>query len=173
MPAEKILEKLMSEHGDAILRVCYLYLKDYHLAQDATQETFIKAMKSYDSFEHKSSEKTWLTRIAINCCKNIMRTRWFHSVSVGLGEEVNSVNLNPIEELLEKGDLSNAIMSLNKSEREIIILYYYQELSIKEISAIVGKKENALNQQLRRAREKLKKILKEDGYGIGEYQRSN
>ena len=46
MPAEQILERLMREYGDSVFRMCYLYLKDYHLAEDATQETFIKAMKS-------------------------------------------------------------------------------------------------------------------------------
>ena len=66
MPAEQFLERLMDEYGNTVLRMCYLYLKDYQLAEDAVQETFIKAMKSYESFEHKSSEKTWLIRIAIN-----------------------------------------------------------------------------------------------------------
>ena len=77
MPAEQILERLMREYGDSVFRMRYLYLKDYYLAEDATQETFIKAMKSYDSFLHNSNEKTWLIRIAINSCKNIMRTKWF------------------------------------------------------------------------------------------------
>ena len=77
MPAEPFLERLMNEYGDTILRTCYLYLRDYQLAEDAVQETFIKAMNSYGSFKHQSSEKTWLIRIAINCCKNIMRNRWF------------------------------------------------------------------------------------------------
>ena len=49
MPAEQILERLMREYGDSVFRMCYLYLKDYYLAEDATQETFIKAMKSYGS----------------------------------------------------------------------------------------------------------------------------
>lgn len=40
-------------------------------------ETFIKAMNHYENFHQKSSEKTWLTRIAINCCKNMMRMNWF------------------------------------------------------------------------------------------------
>lgn len=44
MPAEQILERLMREYGDSVFRKCYLYLKDYYLAEDATQETFIKAM---------------------------------------------------------------------------------------------------------------------------------
>ena len=67
MPAESFLERLMKEYGDTLLRMRYLYLKDYYLAQDAVQETFLKAMKAYGSFEHKASEKTWLTRIAVNC----------------------------------------------------------------------------------------------------------
>ena len=66
MPAEQILEHLMNEYGDTILRMCYLYLKDYQLAEDAVQETFLKALKHYGSFQHQCSEKTWLIRIAIN-----------------------------------------------------------------------------------------------------------
>ena len=50
MPADQNLERMMKEYGDAILRMCFLYLKDYQLAEDAFQETFIKAMKSYDAF---------------------------------------------------------------------------------------------------------------------------
>lgn len=78
MLENQCLEKFMSDYGDTIFRMCFLYLKDYQLAEDATQETFIKALTSYEKFEHNSSEKTWLIRIAINCCKNIMRTHWFH-----------------------------------------------------------------------------------------------
>lgn len=69
MPAEEnLLDRLMNEYGDDILRVCCLYLKDYHLAEDAVQDTFIRAMQSYGGFEHRAREKTWLTRIAVNCC---------------------------------------------------------------------------------------------------------
>ena len=55
MPAEQILERLMREYGDSVFRMCYLYLKDYYLAEDATQETFIKAMK----FKRKNMVDTY------------------------------------------------------------------------------------------------------------------
>lgn len=161
MSTEQLLARLMNEYGDAILRMCFLYLKDYHLAEDAVQETFIKAMKSYDSFQHKSDEKTWLTRIAINCCKSTMRTRWFKTLRIDNSDNLKEESINPIEDLFQKESLTNAIMKLNEKERKLIILYYYQELPVKEIAAMIGKKENAVNQQLRRAREKLKEILKE------------
>ena len=164
MPAEQFLERLMHEYGDELLRTCYLYLKDYQLAEDAVQETFIKAMKSYGSFEHRSSEKTWLMRIAINCCKNVMRTRWFRSRLNNPENHMNSINDDPIDDFLEKDSVSAAIMALNADDRQIIVLYYYQELSVKEIAIVIGKSENTTIQRLNRARGKMKKILTEAGY---------
>lgn len=164
MSTEQILDRLMREYGDSVFRMCFLYLKDYHLAEDATQETFMKAMRSYDSFLHNSKEKTWLIRIAINTCKNVMRTRWFRFPMMDIEEQQYLDIQNSIEELIEKDSISSAIMSLKRKDRELIILYYYQELSVKEISVIMNKKENAINQQLRRARKKLKDYLKEELY---------
>ena len=164
MPAEQLLERLMNTYGDELLRTCYLYLKDYQLAEDAVQETFIKVMKSYDSFKHKSSEKTWLMRIAINCCKNIMRTRWFHIRQNNLESHVEKIGDDPINNFVEKDSVSAAIMALNAEDRQIIILYYYQELSAREIAIVIGKSENATIQRLNRARGKMKKIFEETGY---------
>ena len=171
MPAEQFLERLMNEYGDTVLRMCYLYLKDYQLAEDAVQETFVKAMKSYGSFEHRSSERTWLTRIAINCCKNIMRNRWFRIMQNRLEDHSERSGNDPIDDLLEKDSVSAAIMKLNVSDRQIILLYYYQELSVREIAAIIGKTENATVQRLSRARGKMKKILSEAGYEENECKR--
>lgn len=163
MPADKEIERLINNYGDAILRMCFLYLKDYQLAEDAAQETFIRAMDNYDSFQCKSSEKTWLTRIAINICKNIIRTNWFRLSRNELNE--NHQNLNDtIDLLLEKESLSAAIMKLNANDRKLILLYYYQELSMKEIAEIIGKSENAVIQRVSRARGRLKKVLAEAGY---------
>lgn len=165
MPAEQGIERLITEYGDAILRMCYLYLKDYHLAEDAAQETFIKAMRHYDSFNRNSSEKTWLTRIAINCCKNIMRMRWFRLGRGQLEENMQTDVTDPMEHVLERDSITSAIQRMEVQDRELIILYYYQELSMKEIAQVIGKSENVTIQRVNRARKKLKKILTEAGYG--------
>ena len=164
MPADNDLERLINEHGDTLLRMCYLFLKDYQLAEDAVQETFIKVMKSYGTFKHKSSEKTWITRIAINVCKNEMRGGWFRIKKDNNFEE-GIIREYAFEDAgADRDSLSRAIMRLNIVDREIILLYYYQELYIKEIAPIMHISENAALQRLRRAREKLKKFLVEDGY---------
>ena len=164
MPTEQFLERLMNTYGDELLRMCYLYLKDHQLAEDAVQDTYIKAMKSYKSFKHKSSEKTWLMRIAINCCKNVMRSRWFNIRQNNLDNHIEKISDDPIENFVEKNSVSAAIMALNADDRQIIVLYYYQELSVKEIAMIIGKSENTTIQRLSRARGKMKKLLVEVGY---------
>lgn len=173
MLANQNLERLVNEYGDTLLKMCYLHLKDYHLAEDAVQETFIKAMKSYDSFEQKASEKTWLTRIAINTCKNIMRNRWFQVAQNNIDMHITAISGNPIDDFHEKTSITGAIMRLNARDREMIVLYYYQELSVKEIAGIIGKTQNAVSQRLNRARIKLKKILMEDGYNENGFETGN
>ena len=102
---------------------------------------------------------------AINCCKNIMRMNWFRIGCGQLGENVRDSETDFIERVLERNSIIRAIQSLEVYDRELIILYYYQELSMKEIAQMIGKSENVTIQRVNRARKKLKKILMEVGYG--------
>ncbi len=166
MEPNRLLEEWAASYGDELLRMCFLYLKDYHLAEDAVQETFLKAAQSYSAFRQESSAKTWLTRIAINCCKNIMRTRWFKSCRNSLEEETapDAPACLEAEQLLERSVVSGAISRLSPKDRELILLYYYQELDAREIASILGKKENTILKRLSRARARLKEQLQKEGY---------
>ena len=156
---EELFKKLVTQYGNSILRMCYMYLKDYQLAEDVTQETFLQVWNKYETFENKSSEKTWITRIAINRCKNGMRASWFKRISI---EELPEIFENDSSEMiLNKGTISLKIMKLPQKYREVILLYYYQELSVKEISAVLNQKETTILQRLKRARECLKPRLQE------------
>lgn len=72
-----VLLRLAREYGDSVVRMCCVYLKDYHLAQDVAQETFLQAARKYGALARTDSEKAWLMRIAVNRCKNELRTQWF------------------------------------------------------------------------------------------------
>lgn len=63
---EQATQQLIETYGDSVLRMCYLYVKDYQIAEDIAQETFIQVFRKYNAFEHKADIKTWMTRIAIN-----------------------------------------------------------------------------------------------------------
>ena len=76
MSREQRLSEWIEDYSDTILRTCYLYLSDHSQAEDATQDTWIKAWKHMEDFERKKivNEKAWLLRIAINTCKDYRRT---------------------------------------------------------------------------------------------------
>ena len=76
VPDSGVMERWINDYGDDLLRVCALNLGDASQAEDALQDALLKAFRAYGSFQHLSSEKTWLTRIAINVCRDMQRSRW-------------------------------------------------------------------------------------------------
>lgn len=157
------IERIIKEYGDSLLRMCMIYLKDRALAEDAVQDTFIKVYQKYHTFNKDSEEKTWIMRIAINTCKNYMRTSWFKRVKTGLDLETISedeVDVSLLEQEMQKQILQE-VAELNYKYKEVIVLYYYQELSTKEIAKILGIKEGTVRVRLQRARQKLNVQLKE------------
>lgn len=156
---EEYLTFLMNQYGNSVLRMCYVYLKDYQLAEDAAQETFIRVYQHYEEFHNRSSVKTWIIQIAINLCKNQMRTHWwknrFHQ------EMIEVETSGYYDSFLDRQMVLMEISKLSVKYREVILLYYYQELTILEIADVLGEKESTIKARLVRAREKLKPELKE------------
>ena len=78
---DRIFERLVDQYQESVLRMCYYCLNDKSQAEDAAQETFLKAYLHYDSFQGRSSFSTWLFRIAANCAKDAVRSAARHPVS--------------------------------------------------------------------------------------------
>ncbi|MCL2694446.1 MAG: sigma-70 family RNA polymerase sigma factor [Oscillospiraceae bacterium] len=155
---EKITE-MFREHADSLLRMSFLYLKDRHLAEDAVQETFLNAYRNLEKFKGNSSEKTWLTRIAINACKNIMRSPGYRHPHTELTEQIpdNSVDwLNT-----ERVSVSAEVGKLPLKYREAVLLYYYRELTTEETAKLLKVPRTTVEYRLRRAKTLLRKTLKE------------
>lgn len=148
------LEAMMRQYGDRLLRLCFLYLQDRGLAEDAVQDTFLKAYRKRDKFRGDCNEKTWLTRIAINTCKNDLRAPWKRRVDVveQIPEPLN-IPSHPGESLISE------IVKLPLKYREVLLLYYYQELEIREIAGIQHTAESTVYTRLKRARAMLKDRL--------------
>lgn len=152
------MEKLIDLYGDELLRLCYLYLHDLQLAEDAVQETYIRIFRGYKKFLGKCREKTWITRIAINVCKSYLRSPWKQKIFYGDIETVWD------EERVQEPEIKDdtvirAIDRLNPKYREVILLFYYQEFKTAEIAQILGISLSAVTVRLTRAREQLKDSL--------------
>lgn len=152
------MNKLVKEYGDSLFRMCFLYLKDLHMAEDAVQETFFKVYKSYMSFKGDCEEKTWITRISINVCKNYLRSSWWKRIDeAAVLENIPAGNTT---DNLQDEALLLEIMKLSPKYKEVILLYYYQSMKIREITMVLNIPENTVSIRLMRAREILKKKLK-------------
>lgn len=153
------ITKLIKLYSNDILRMCLVYVKDYHLAEDITQETFIKVYQKLDTFKKKSNIKTWIVSIAINNCKNTLKK---NSKEVAPLEDLTLTYNENFSKNETKISVTESISKLPNKYLEIIMLYYYQELSIKEISRILKVPQSTVKTRLKRAKEKLKIYLKED-----------
>lgn len=155
--SEVELAQLIDRYGDGLLRVCLLYLKDYASAEDAVQETFLRAYRSYAQFEGRSSEKTWLTAIAVNVCRNMLRSPWRRRY---VGEDALAY-LQSHDPDLPDPTVSRAVMRLPRDQRAVVILHYVQGFKIREIAQILEIPLPTVSSRLSRARQKLRAELKE------------
>lgn len=154
------MEEMIARYGDGILRLCLLYLGDRQLAEDAFQETFVKAWRRQDTFRGESSIKTWLSHIAVNTCRDMLRRGWFRMMK----------RSEPIERLYDlaapqqenRMPVRDAVLRLPGKYREVIVLYYDQEMTLKEIAETTGMTVNSVSTRLRRARALLRKALGEE-----------
>jgi len=150
------LERWMREYGPSLKRTCYLYLKDVALAEDAAQETFVKAWRSFSTFRGDCSEKTWLMRIAVNICRDMLRSAWFRRMDRRVTPEELPLTA-PSKD--EQPQLAEAIMALAPKYREVIILYYYQGLDTQEMALALHTSVNTAKSRLFRARKLLREQL--------------
>lgn len=160
VPGESDLSRLLSLYGNDLLRVCFLYLRDYHLAEDALQDTFEKAIKSYARFRGQCEEKTWLTRIAINVCKNQLRAPW-HRLRADDAAFLARLSVEQSPEGGSHEPLALAIARLAPKYKEVVLLFYYEEMKLKEIAAALHIPEATVSTRLARARTLLKETAKE------------
>ena len=114
------LEQAMAQWEVPLLRTCYLLLRDTALAEDAVQETFVKAWRFYDGYRKEASEKTWLMRIAVNTCRDLQRSKWFIHIDRRVNMDDLPESAVPFE--LPDDTVTNAILSLPTALRQVIIL---------------------------------------------------
>lgn len=157
---EQELIRLMDEYGGMLMNLCAVTLRDASLAQDAVQETFIKAYRYMETTSMIHSERAWLIRIAVNTCRDMMRTAWFRHVD-------RKTTLDQLPEAIapqtQDSDILQNVRSLPVKERQVILLYYWQSMSAEEVGTALGIDRATVYRRLERGRKKLKLMLTEEG----------
>lgn len=152
---ELSVEEVLSRYSDMVYRLAYARTKNRQDAEDITQEVFLKYMRSEKSFADEEHRKAWLLRVTANTSKSILTSAWakHYARMEELPEESCRIE--------EKSEVFYAVQKLPEKYRIVIQLYYYEELSVQEISEILSKKESTVKSLLRRGRERVKNLLEE------------
>lgn len=155
------LEKLITDNYKEIYRYCFFRLNHRQAAEDITQEVFLKFLDSLDSYRDYGKIRNYLYVIAGNLIKNYHKKPGETCVGeIGDGEEAQ----DGTDRIVDRVMVQEALSVLEKTEKEIVILRYYQDLRIKDISRIMGMPASTVRYRLKAAERILKEKLKnEDG----------
>lgn len=160
---QNTLELLVRKYGDDVLRMAYLYVKDMHTAEDMFQETFLKVSQKLDTFEGKSNIKTWLLSIAMNTCRDYLKSAYHKKVvpmydfaEKQLSEEGDFEQLERVE---RQETVKDAVMELPEHYKDVVLCVYFRQLSMEETAQELDVSVGTVKSRLSRAKEKLKVVL--------------
>jgi len=160
-----VIETIVRGYYAPILRLASSILNDLAEAEDATQETFIKAALNLDRYRTGTNFKTWLYTIAVNTCRGMLRKRKTRAQLQMLFSNLPYPILHtsyPEEHVIESeisNDLKNAINSLDEKHRLPILLRFVHELPTAEIAKILGIREGTVHSRLHYGIQKLKHLF--------------
>lgn len=158
----------MDDYGDMLLRTAYLLIKDRQAAEEAVQDTFIQAFNKMEQLKEPEKLKGWLLRIVVNCCRMRIRTWSWRNILpfTRIEDRLVGVEPGPEEHLLvewRNERLSEAVHRLDFIYREVITLFYFNEMSILEIAEQLRCNENTIKARLARGRTQLRSYLGQEG----------
>jgi len=151
--------RLCSRYYNSMVAIAYSVLTDHHLAQDAAQETFARALQNLEKLKRKKSFAPWLAGICRNVALDMAKDKFRH-----VNIQDHSRLPDSRTESSDNQAVRQAIDSLSPAEKELIVLRYYNNLSHQQMSAVLGLTRPAINNRLSRARRKMANYLQRNGF---------
>ncbi len=148
---------MYAKHSKSLYGVCLMYLKNKDDAEEAVSESFVRLMENAPEFESDAHAKAYLTRTAVNICKNYLKSGWRKNTTQN-DDVLMYMTTSEEESVMEE------ILALPPKYRVIIYMHYYMGYQTKEIAAIMNLSQSAVLSRLSRGRNKLRDILEEGGF---------
>ncbi len=147
-----------------VYRICFMYTKNVHNAEDLTQNVFIRLMKNGKKFDNTEYEKAWLIKTASNLCKDFFKSAWYKVQSLTEDIPVGTEPAPYIDETLE------TVLNLPQKYKLPIYLYYYEGYKTPEIAKMLAKPESTVRSYLARGRKLLKTEIEKGEHTENEYE---
>lgn len=149
------IEIIIHKYGHMLFRICLITLGNSSDAEDVVQETMMKYLQKAPKFENEEHEKAWLIKVATNKCRDMLRYKKNHPV----------VDMEEIMEFTKDTNDSgiiDALLTLPEKFRVVLILYYVEEYSVKEIAGLIGKSASAVKMRLQKGRRMLNETYRKE-----------
>ncbi|WP_431027238.1 sigma-70 family RNA polymerase sigma factor [Lysinibacillus sp. LZ02] len=154
------LEQLIETYSDYLYQIAFIYVKDERIAEEVVQDVFFTYYKKREQFQGKSSLKTYLVKMTINRSYDYLRS--WKARSLPLFQLFESKVERADQPLLKKetrGEVVSAVLTLPVKYREVLLFYYYEHMTTKEIAQFLATPESTIKSRLQRARQELKPKL--------------
>ena len=151
--------ELCQRYYPAMIAIAHSILGDGHLAEDAAQQSFAKAVRKLPQLKNKDKFAGWLAVICRNAAIDLARQQKLLQSAEDLPIAAKESQRDGTVEAVRK-----AVGRLSRVNRELIFLRYYEDMTYERISAVLGISEQAINGRLRRAKKKIAKYLKQNGF---------
>lgn len=149
-------EAAVRRYADTVYRLAYARTGSREDAEDVFQEVFLRYVRKKPTFKDEEHRKAWLIRVTVNCAKSLRGSFW--------NRRTEGLNENLVFDSVKDYDLYYELMRLKPQEREVIHLFYYEDMTSKQIAQALGISESAVRTRLTRARKALKAFMKEEDY---------
>lgn len=150
------IDDVIHTYRDMVYRLAFARMGTKYDADEVFQEVFVRYLNKQPKFRDEEHRKAWLIRVTVNCCNKLWNSSW--------RKKTETLQENLVWETPEDHDLHQALQQLPVKYREVIHLFYYEELSTAQIADILHRKDATIRTQLTRARTMLRNILKEEDY---------
>ncbi len=151
-------EEVVAHYSDTVMRIALTKTRSTHDADDIFQEVFIKMFEAQKDFESEEHRKAYILRVTVNACNSHFTAPW--RKNVGSFDDVLENQLAYEEDTgldhETRDEIFKCVLRLPDKMKEAVILYYYEEMSIKQIASITSESEDTVKKRLSRARQKLK-----------------
>lgn len=150
------IQKIVEIYGTSIVRIAFTFVKNLSDAEDIAQDVFLSYVQKSPVLNDEGHEKAWLIRVAINKCKDYLKSAWKKHV-IPLPDDLSYL---PSEDLM----LLKTVLELDEKYRLPIYLYYFDDFSIKEIAKMLNTNPSTIGTRLERGRRIMKNKLGDDYY---------
>ena len=158
---QNLLRTIMQEHTERLIRVAYYYIKDMQSAEDIVQEVFIKFHKKHHQYKEQGNLHAYLTRLTINQSKDYLKSwhvRKLHFQQKWI-EQVEERSFKNVVRHDEEAMIGNAILRLPLKHREVLVYYYFEEMTIVQIAELLQIPQSTVKTRLSRGKELLRPHL--------------